>query len=158
MSAFIVSKGHIDAIIDVAMHGPKDCGPKYPGDGWSAPYWHGEEGDTLNPRIDTDQVGTLLWLECQRSVAARYPNDKDGDWPGPIGLRLSDILCYSYDERPRSQRLTAIQALKALDYYEYQSCEHNGWEGSPARAFCDSLRRAIISRLPGYDEADWMID
>lgn len=156
MSAFIVSKTHIDAIIAVAQNGPSDSGPKYPGDGWFAPYWRGAEGDTLSPRTDTDQVGTLLWLACQQSVAYRYPNDAEGEWPGPNGLRLSDILTYTFD-RP-AKRLTIIQALKAIDAYCYQSCEHPEWSVSPAREFCEQLRSSLIARLPGYDDAAWEID
>jgi hypothetical protein len=33
MSAFIVSKAHIDALVTLALHGPSDRGPRYPGDG-----------------------------------------------------------------------------------------------------------------------------
>jgi hypothetical protein len=33
-----------------------------------------------------------------------------------------------------------------------------GWEASEAKAFCDALRCALISALPGYDAAERSID
>jgi hypothetical protein len=47
--------------------------------------------------------------------------------------------------------------LNALHAYTYQSCEHNGWETSQAKAFCDALRDRLISTLPGYNDGPWTI-
>ncbi len=45
--------------------------------------------------------------------------------------------------------------LKSLACYEYQSCEHSGWEASLAFKICRGIERALIQRLPGYDSAAW---
>jgi hypothetical protein len=49
----------------------------------------------------------------------------------------------------------AIQALKLIACYEYQSCEHPEWPKSDAKDFCDSLTRALVRVVPGYDAAPW---
>ena len=52
----------------------------------------------------------------------------------------------------------AIEACKAIDCYEYQSCEHPGWRDSGAKAFCERLRSALIGAMHGYEEAEWHWD
>ena len=51
-----------------------------------------------------------------------------------------------------------VEALKALDCYEYQSCEHPEWETSEAFEFCRAMRNLLIGCLPGYDAAQWEWD
>ena len=60
-------------------------------------------------------------------------------------------------ERPPGVTLEPLTVLKALDCYEYQSCEDPGWADSEAAHFCEALRRATIRMLPGYDKAPWGI-
>lgn len=150
MSAWIVSKKHIDTLITVAQDGPSDRVGRHPGDGWIRPYYNGPQ-----PYADADEIGKALWLENQRSVAYRYPNDKDGQWPGPAGLTLAEIEGYQHQ---RGQSVTIVEAIKACDCYEYQSCEHPAWEQSAAKRFINQIRRACICALPGYDDAPWGID
>jgi hypothetical protein len=156
MSAFIVSKAHIDAIVDVAANGPRDRGPRYAGDGWYPPAYRSSAVPRVDAREDAHTVGRLLWLACQKSVAYRYPGDADGEWPGPAGLTLAEIDGYAFT-RP-SRRLTAVEALKAIDCYEYQSCEHPEWKASAEREFCLALRSSLVGSLPGYNEAAWEVD
>jgi len=48
--------------------------------------------------------------------------------------------------------------VKAVNSYQYQSCEHDGWANSQARTFCQALVAAMARKLPGYDDADtWVI-
>jgi hypothetical protein len=47
--------------------------------------------------------------------------------------------------------------FKALDCYEYQSCEHAEWEDSEAKSFCDALRKRAGTKVPGYEEAPWEV-
>ena len=73
--------------------------------------------------------------------------------PGPADK--SDLLDYHY---ARGRSLTAVEGLKALDGYVYQSCEHPDWEKSEAYRWVERLRDALIRFLPGYAEADtWSI-
>jgi hypothetical protein len=51
--------------------------------------------------------------------------------------------------------LSAIECCKALDCYEYQSCEHPGWSASGARAFCERLRSSLVGAMAGYGDAPW---
>ena len=168
MSAFVQGKEHIDAVICLALEGPKGR-PVNPGNAWySFSYYH--NGDRHNVRHeDADAVGAMLTAENARSVQYRYPDSGMDDLPGPVDNGfVTDALMGSYRypiygsgpiaiaASPR--RLTAVEGLKAINGYEYQSCEHPGWESSAAKAFCDALKDALINALPGYDDADtWSI-
>jgi len=59
--------------------------------------------------------------------------------------------------RPRHTTWSAVELIKALHCYEYQSCEHPGWRTSQAHSFCRALERRLIGELPGYDDAPWAI-
>lgn len=135
MSAFIVGKPHLDHLIRVALDGPAGHHPN-----WHT-YWY--DGDQVQSvRDNPDAAGQILWAENVRSVNARYQED-------------TEIEPYTY-QRP-GRRLSAVEALKALDCYEYQSCEHPGWPSSSAHALCQALRKRLIATLPGYDAAAWEI-
>lgn len=120
MSAFVVSKQHIDALVTTAaawrMH-----------------------------RCATDQaLGQLLWTENFASVNYRYTDQQPAEtYTGPSA--------YS------AKSLTPVQALKAIACYVYQSCEHPTWEQSEAYTFTEQFKSEAISRLPGYENADWEI-
>lgn len=139
MSAWIVSKEHIDALVQAAL----------------IPTPHARDGIIADPD-DAHVVGRMLWSECHRSVRSRYPGDADGALPGPTGLTWAEITAYTYT--PPSAPLPPVVVLKNLDCYEYQSCEHDGWTASEARKFCDRLRDHVIKLLPGYEAAPWGID
>lgn len=105
MSAFIVGKEHIDYLIDCARAG------RYP-----VSYWQGGYGaKELDPRVDDDLIGRLLWVENVKSVAHRYPNDKPGDWPGPRGLDWETVSLYRHSFS--SVALDPVQGLKAVRCY-----------------------------------------
>ena len=179
MSAFVVSRTHIDALVAAAI-GDYHA-PRYPGDGWSSIYVHvGELGDddpapgapydvtdyrqyggrsTVRLRVDresADYVGRMLLWECVRSVAYRYPDDSLDGLPGPCGFTPEETEDYTY--RCHARRLEPVEVLKAIDCYEYQSCEHPDWKDSTAAKLCDQLRSRMIAELPGYEEAAWGLD
>jgi hypothetical protein len=159
MSAYVVGRAHIDALVRVALEGPSDRAPQYPGDGWTFDgFYNDEDGEQVRYDVDrlaADDLGRMLWIENVRSVAARYPEDDSDSRPGPADFTDTEAETYTYPRGPLSPRhLTAVEALVALSGYEYQACEHPEWEGSAARAFCDALRHAVIRALPGYDTAD----
>jgi hypothetical protein len=172
VSAFIVDKAHIDALIDVALHGPADGEGRWEGGPrWAAfdpretdwreqewrqvtKAWHG----TGNPNVSAfspDDLGELLTVENVRSITARYPDTLDGGpMPGPCVAYWEQYYTF---EKPQ-RRLTCAEALKAIHCYEYQACEHDGWIDSEAKRFCEGLQGSIIGVLPGYADAPWGIE
>ena len=96
----------------------------------------------------------MLVAENLRSVRFRYEDVKDDleGLPGPIERDF--IRAYTFE---RTQDMATVAILKALDCYEYQSCETDDWPQSEAFAFCDSLGGSLVHRLPGYDDAPWEI-
>lgn len=173
MSAYIVSKSHIDALLRVGLEGPADNGPRYPGhSAWYTLQWSRTD-PALDPHADrvelthetADAVGAMLTAENVRSVQHRYPSDSFDDLPGPVANSwAADAMLGTYTyplhgtgpirigAAPR--HLLTVEALKAIDGYEYQACEHPEWWASEARQFCDALRGMVIGRLAGYDDAD----
>jgi hypothetical protein len=146
MSAFIVGKPHIDALVTVAVHGPKD------GEGrWDSfrYYYHDGKSHDVNTAA-ANAIGSMLWQENYASVEYRYPDT--ADLPGPCDLTAAEVLTYHWQ---KTRIPTIAEAIKALDCYEYQSCEHPGWETSQAKAFIARLTDALTSVLPGYDAAPW---
>lgn len=147
MSAYIVPKQHIAAMVQFAMahsHGT-----------FRWVHWIDRSECTCEELhcADFDRasgVGQMLWNENVASVSARYPDCKD--LPGPVGCD------YQYGtHRVHTPLLSPVAMLKAIDGYEYQSCEHDGWATSSAKAFVDVLRATAIRALPGYSEAAWEI-
>jgi hypothetical protein len=126
MSAWIVSKTHIDYIVTAAVHA---------------------ELITTTP----DEAGRMLWRECLRSVASRYPADRDGERPGPADFRDGDVDTYTWQETPV---LTGGALAKTLGCYRYQSCEHEGWETSEAARLIEKLY-APVDGQPYDDAVPW---
>ena len=124
MSAWIVSRAHIDVLVQGLC-----------------------EGEHVT-HLDPDEVGRVLWRECLASVAYRYPDDGDGERPAPVDFRDSDVETYTY-RRP-SLRIPLTGLHYALGCYRYQSCEHPGWDGSDAEAWTLRLREAL-ARHPQCD-------
>jgi len=162
VSAFIVDKAHIDALLTGGLF----HSPAYPGDShmpvtWTVFEWRDVDAKDSDwyrasrrilTRETADAVGRMLWWENFRSVGYRYP---DGELPGPVGLTADDVESYTFRVLPGSP--DAVVVLSAIACYEYQTCEHLGWERSEAKRFCDALRLYTIKRLPGYGEAPWEI-
>lgn len=119
-----------------------------------------------------DRVGAMLWSENARSVSFRYDGEDYSTLPGPRDFSETALAGYFYVDVTRApiqerRRMVAegfsfrpvepVAVLKACDGYEYQSCEHPGWETSEAKAYLEALRRRMIQLLPGYDEAEWEV-
>ncbi len=138
MSAFIVNKAHIDALM--ALAGNEFLRPNE---------FFGAPPDYARAR---DLLGQMLVNECLASVKYRYPKVTDDALPGPND---------PYWLRPYvwpvliGRTPTPVEGLKLISCYEYQSCEHPGWETSKAKEFCERLRPYLITKLPGYAEAPW---
>lgn len=153
MSAFMVSKAHIDAIVATAIEGPSD-GVK--GGGYGQANWYSIYFDNPSRKLDYESahvLGEMLVKENLSSIHSRYPDtiDNPDDTPGPIEQYWLEQYKFPIHTKP----LTVVQALKAIHCYEYQSCEHDEWESSQARRFCEGLTSRLIGCLPGYEQAEW---
>lgn len=145
MSAFMVDEAHIDYLVTAAqdLSRRNHCGPFR--------WYHAGEMQELD---DETRVGALLIQENLDSVLARYSDCTPGDVPGPIPPPSPEAYRFT---RSRLE-VTAVQTLKAIGCFEYQSCEHELWSLSSAHAFCEALRHTAIDALPGYGDASWCIE
>src|SRR6185437_13731070 len=87
--------------------------------------------------------GATLLAENRRSVNHRYNED---EFEAPYTFTKYD------------GHFSPVAILKAISCYEYQSCEHPGWEASEAHDFCEALRARMIRKLDGYEQAAWEIN
>lgn len=135
MSAWIVSKAHIDALVQASI----------------------ENGLIPLDRECADLLGVLLWEENRYSVAVRYPGDADGEWPGPIGLTIAEIHGYRFEgvEAPMDSSII----LTLADCWEYQCAEFRGWDERPGAERVRRLRAAIGDGVQASkDVRHWGID
>ncbi len=143
MSCFMVDKVDIDLLVDLALHGPS-CAYR-PGNGWGAFHWYWKKkGINVD---DPNKLGQMLAAQNARSIRARYV---DGG-----SEMIPDLADRGYAHSHVPMRLTPVEALKHVRYYDYQACETSDWEETEAYAFCDALTSALVNRLPGYEEAPW---
>lgn len=140
MSAYIVDTFHIDTLVNAAI--------SYNQRGRARITF----GDVLVESNTATDTGAQLLATNIASVLARYPYDTLESAPGPCNKTAPIDYRYKWSSHYPMQ---AVTILKALDCYEYQSCEVENYESSPAAAFCQQLRKAAIHALPGYDDAPW---
>lgn len=155
MSAWIVSKEHIDALVSAALVVAQEDRSSF--------RWYDADGNhshelTYTDTVRANQVGRMLWAENLASINARYTDtiEHPENCPGPNDFNgIETVADYTFKRTPR---IPPVAILKAINCYEYQTCEHEGWPTSQAKAFCDSLTASVINSLPGYDESPWGID
>ena len=133
MSAWIVSKAHIRAMVSLGVSRGLIV-----------------KGSMLGSRMS--ELGQMLINENVASVRYRYPDSGD-QLPGPNERYW--LTPYRHDLVGPARVPTPVEGLKLINCYEYQSCEHPGWEDSDAHKWCQDLESALIHDLPGYDEAPW---
>ena len=146
MSAYMVDKTHIDALLTAglyhASHGPlqwfdalQHLDPAYDEDLGSpeAASWAETHHRTLTPE-NAERAGVMLLEENRRSFNYRY-SDHEPAYAYP----------YTFTRLPGIPDPLII--LAAIACYEYQACEHPGWRISEAYLFCDALRRQMVRVL-----------
>jgi len=131
MSAFLVSSNHIDVLVHARRV-----------------LRHKTFGRIGGDTTDTE-LGQMLWRENMLSLAARVPTDASVD---EVALATYSATAYP------PGRFSIVELLKAIHCYEYQSCEHDGWDTSEARAYCRAVERELLGLLPGYESAPWAIE
>jgi hypothetical protein len=91
----------------------------------------------------------ILLLENQRSLEARYPEDADYRTAGPeYRPQRLPIVQYWICSR------TTGELVGLLRGFEYQACEHDGWETSAAHEICSQIRRWLLADLETRDCGD----
>jgi len=134
MSAFMVSNNHIEFMLNAAVR----YGLSYKN---TADHWDRIE------RSDFDKMnamGKLLQDENWASVSHRYSD--------PSGMEEP-----TFEWHASLRDIDPVRVIKACHCYDYQSCEHPGWEGSIAQQFTARLISAAAGHLEGYDDAEWGI-
>ena len=110
-----------------------------------------------NPLEGARNVAKVLMEENIRSVAARYPSDKSGDRPGPIGY--TDEKLVEEAQELAERYYFAPQVLQPLDIYrmasslDYQSCETEDYRSTVACRQIEYIKDAAIRCLPGFENA-----
>ena len=162
MSAYVVDRTHIAALVGAAQkhrihwfarieEGEDEGETHTAGLPWGPDAMSQAERRRRRAVADTlNEVAWMLHMTNRRSVAYRYDEPIEAELPGSCVERE---VPWTEGECGIGRNLHAMVLLKAVHGYEYQSCEHPGWEGSEALAFCRSLTRALITELPGYSEA-----
>lgn len=152
MSAWIVSRAHIDVLVQALT---AEAGLA----GRGKILMDAETGEFSRAELSPDEIGRELWRENLRSVIFyRYPRDTDGDRPGPLDFKDSDVDTYTYREPARV--MSDAEVCKAASCFDYQSCEHPGWETSRANKWIETLMsRHHVAAIPddvpwGFDEED----
>ena len=180
MSAYIVNRETIDAIVDTIMDPPRSgCfggfdpylfkpiaaeGFRFPGGGIEQPSrpFHTESGD-ITPDARTawgTWLGRLLWSLNLDAVKARYPGDTDGNRPGPCDFTDADVETYTWKRSlSRNGFVSHGRALvTAWGSWEYQ-CHEGDVPGRPVFQALMSARGRLAARhLRDVLEANGTID
>jgi hypothetical protein len=104
----------------------------------------------LDPFMDEDLIGTILWHENVRSVEHRYPQDRDN--PADPAYKFTAIDAAEIGKMGDAFILTAIKSLHCL---RYQSCECEDYAQTNAAKFLDQIESILVHELPGYDALPW---
>ena len=148
MSAYICNPEHFGVLAAYAVR--NDC----------AIYeWQHTRANTLAAKIDTAQrVAKGLVRENIRSVAHRYPDDKDGSRPGP-GLLDAEIeeaaAIYAAHFIENTQSLPPVKVFKLIQSLDYQCHETDDWPMTLAARQLNWIRNEAVRQLPGYEHMDW---
>jgi hypothetical protein len=147
MSAYLCDKNHILFLVHAAT-------TRALLQGSAAQRWrHAGQWHELAPGDFTRaaEVAQMLFGENLASVSHRYPGESSADLPGPI----REDWQFTARDFAKIWPVSPVQVLNSLRCYEYQSCEHESWTDSEARAFCEALRQDAINALPGMEAAEW---
>lgn len=156
MSAYIVPKAHIDALVMAAL---RPSGNGRPGSHTPFRWRRPEDGSNWGTLNLSDwamaaKVGAMLidanvksvrWL--YNEAGNRLPGPNDPYWARPYTLPT---------KAPKN--FHPVEILSALRGYAYQACETPDWATSEAKAFTDALTDRMVRALPGFSDAPWSIE
>lgn len=130
MSAFILNDYHLGAMVQFAVLHRVNV---YHKGTWYYIQNHGTP----------DLLLTVLHRQNVRSVDSRYNEKNDVD-----DLKF----------KPIAWSFSAVQIIKACNCYDYQACETEDYHDTLAFAVSDAIRAAAGRKLPGYEDAGWVIE
>lgn len=175
MSAFVVDKTHVAAIVRAGVQAGK-------GPGTSHVRWFSEDPEAMaSMATDADdywrrframsreldpwsadsvaRACALLTTAVVASVKHRYPDATDTDLPGPAEPYWTTMTPAAWAKLVSNAPIYPPAAmLKAIDGYEYQACELPRWRSTETYRFLEALRSALIRDLPGYEAGPWTIE
>jgi hypothetical protein len=150
MSAFVVAPNVIKELALVDLFGPFRT------------YATIREEAAENAELVSD-VADDIWKANIKSVRIRYPQETlttlpgdpislttNGD-PAPLTISPADVLAFS--PPVLVSHITAL--VRNIDCIEYQSCEDPDFYTSKAYNHLTRIRKALTTRLPGYQAEDW---
>jgi hypothetical protein len=141
MSAYVVDKRHIVFLVKAAIsHRLAEI------DGGSI-RWGGTLQNCIRTTATPAEIASVCNMLLSENVASVNAKYRDND-PAPV-ITSRDVAAIRFDD------FDPVQVLKSVHCYEYQSCEHEGWEASNAHSFAHQLKKKAIHALPGYDDAEW---
>lgn len=150
MSAYIVSKKHIDCLVTI-IEGLIGSAHWH---AYSTTYANRHMGVPLDKLgwVNKDKLGQLLWAENHKSINYRYKSGTtDPDYRYEVPREVSSHgLCMSI-----------AQKVRLFDCYEYQTCEHPEWQTSPLKMLCGKMTNALLrSAIPKaeWEATRWGID
>jgi hypothetical protein len=134
-SAWLVSKAHIDLLVAARK-------------GLLA---NGEVGNQVETWMNKDDnfVGQQLWDENMKSLSERYGADR-----APEMFKFPKT---KYRFTKPHEAMDPMAVIKQVHVYAYQACEHDGWESSQAKRYCDELEKTLVTHHPAYQNAPWGI-
>ena len=160
MSCYVVSEEQIDCLIATAINGPIDTEEAN-----KLGRFHrlsfGQPRELLNPRT-ANKLGRLMLEANVKAVQIHDSNDERGD----TSMYDQYKFPHSLVQVVKKHDLTVVQALKALQCFEYQCAallDMPAFEGVSCEAslvatvknVISDYRRNLIQVLPGYEEARW---
>lgn len=104
-----------------------------------------EDYSDLSEIKTMSRVGQILVNQNYRSYNYRYDEAVE---PEVFEITPQDLMYVP--------RLTPVETLKALQSYDYQSCETPDYRETAACKLVEIMRQFAIESLPGYDEAKWI--
>lgn len=88
----------------------------------------------------------MLAKENIKSIACRYPDLKGKETKSFTDMALDEYVAEAqFPVDPGSPIPSPGEVVSLVRRYEYQSCEHKGWETSSARKFMDGVKDICAS-------------
>jgi hypothetical protein len=106
--------------------------------------------------LNLRQVGRELLLENIASFEACYNvrrRARRHDMRNEMARALWQARAYRFTRR----RAKPAAIAKIARFYDWQACEHAGWEASSAKAIMDALFERYPESLPDYEAMPWGI-
>lgn len=134
MSAFMCTDEHISAIIEYgslmgcAMY---DC-----------------DGASMEFKGNEKYLAQILKTANIESLNERYNEDTDFEEVRYIQRASSEWADFPYD---------AVQMMKLCDCFNYQACEVEKYESTPAFRIVETVKGWACRRVDGWEQAQWTI-